>query len=187
VSAEKRPEGRSSKSAGGRDKIQSSRDAQDRTRTEHLVDELVAGRWPGDELPRIVLEQVVALASIRNPGEREAIARLAAPSSFRDHECRVIVEAALAVDPTADAYEVVARRLHDEGMDRSPVDLLLAGGDLGFLAGAVWRQALVELARRIEVDRVRDAATAAVVSLDAGGDPGHVAERLARRVVAADA
>lgn len=180
MKARSRPVGRLPKSAGKRDTPETT--PTPRTRTEHLVDELVAGRWPGQELPRSVLERVVALAALRHLDEREAIASLVVPSSIRDHECQAIFEAALAVDPTADIYEAVAERLHDEGMDRSPLDLLLDGGDLVFLAVACWRLAVAELAHRIDADRVRDAAVAAVVSLDAGADPVHVRERLARVV-----
>lgn len=181
-----RPVGRLPKSAGGRDSTKST--PTTRTRTEYLLDELTAGRWPGAAMPRTCLEQVVALAALRHPDERDLITTIVPPSAFRDHEARMIFEAAIAVELTADdQYVAVCERLHDMGLDRSPVDVMLAGGDLVFVAGGCWRLALTELGRRIECDRVRDAITAAVVSLDGGADPGHVAERLVRRVVAADA
>lgn len=179
MNAEKRPGGRSS-SAGRLDSTKST--PTTRSRCGHLVDELVSGRWPGREMPRLALEQVVALAALRHPDERGAIAAIVPAAALCDHQARLVYEAALDVDPGADdQYVAVAKRLHAVGLDRTPVDLLLSGGDLAFVVGAVWRLAVAELARRIEVDVVRDAAVSALVSLDAGADPEKVAERLAQR------
>lgn len=150
-----------------------------------LLHELIAGRWPGDGMPRLALEQVVVSAVVCHPDERDLVATIVPPSVVSDHDCRAVYEAALRVHPAnVNQYGEVVAHLRAGGSRRTEADLMLDGGPVVFLAAGHWRQAVAELARRVEAGRVRAAAVAAVASLDAGGDPGHIAERLARRVVA---
>ncbi len=181
MNAEKRPEGRSS-SAGGLDDTQTTR--RPLTRTEHLLDELVAGRWPGDEMPRLALEQILVAAVLRHPDDREAVAAIVPPAVVRDGDCRTIYETALLVHPNAvNQYGECVAHLRAAGVQRTEIDLLLDGGPLVFLGAGHWRRAISELVRRVAVDKVREAAVAAVASLEAGADPVQVADRLARQVV----
>lgn len=151
--------------------------------TEYLRGELVAGRWPADELPRLVVEQVVVAAVVRHPAERCLLAAIVPPTVVRDAVCRVTYEAALAADPDApDPLAAVVAELRRRGVNRTALDLLTEGGEVAFLAAGWWPRAVSELARRAAVDRVREAAAAAIASLAAGASPEQVAERLARRV-----
>lgn len=152
-----------------------------------LLHELIAGRWPGDGMPRLALEQVVVSAVVRHPDERDLVATIVPPSVVSDHDCRAVYEAALEVHPACvDQYGEVVAHLRAAGSRRTELDLVLDGGPAVFLAAGHWRQAVSELARRVEAGRVRAAAVAAVASLDAGARPATVAERLGLRVVLAD-
>lgn len=152
-------------------------------RTEHLLDELVGGRWPGDSMPRLHVEQVVASAVVRHPAVREVIASIVPPSAIRDAHCRATFEAALAADPdAADPLGAVVEELRRRDVNHTVLDLVTDGGGVVFLAAGHWRQAVSDLARLAAGDRVREAAVAALASLDAGASPEQVGERLAGRV-----
>lgn len=151
---------------------------------EHLLAELVAGRWPGTEVPRLACEQIIALAMVRHLDERDAIAAVLPLAAVRDHLCRSIYRAALRADPSVDSqYEAVAAELAAMGSPRTALDVVLEGGDVVFLAGAYWRQAVAELSRRHEADRLRDQLVAALCALAAGARPEQVAQRLTGAVV----